>query len=140
VSPELMQGLVAGSTIVALLSAAGAIIVTIKWALAERALARTKAELQVSRTDQADAVKARDEEHAERVLERERAAEQVTALVKDLEHAHAELAKHVTPDAAADRLADSLRRARAAAAAVAAARGGAPRLPGDGSGAAGGAT
>lgn len=130
-SPEVMQYLVAGSVVVALGAAAGAIVVTIKWALAERALARTKAELQVARTDQAAAVKVRDQERSERELERERAAEQITALVKDLENARDDADKCATPDAAARQLGDSVRRAREALAALAPARGGAARLPGD---------
>lgn len=130
-SPDVQQYLVVGSSVVALAAALGAIVVTIKWALAERALARTKAELQVARTDQAAAVKARDGEHAERELERQRAAEQITALVGDLDQARVDLEKCVTPDAAARQLSDSLRRARETLAALAPARGGPARLPAD---------
>jgi hypothetical protein len=125
------------STVLALGAAGGAIVLAIKWASSERALARTKAELQVARTDQAGAVAARAQERDERVLERQRAEEQIQALVGDLQHAHDELAKIATPAAAADLLGDSLQRAREILGTHAAARGGPARVPGNGSGAAG---
>jgi hypothetical protein len=135
--PDVSQILAVSASAVALGACISTIVATVKWAIAERALARTKSELQVARTDQAAAVAVRDQERSERALERQRAQEQIAALVADLESERAELEKNTTPDAAARRLADQLRRAREILGGLAPARGGAPGLPGDGSGPAG---